>query len=94
LSAGTTKPTFFVQLTDVLTVEDCQPGPEYNEAAGERNEVVRIQQVKYAAAEREHRERANAAGALGIAMSEKIFECQPEKQTQAKKKGDAGQGRR
>ena len=56
--------------------------------------MVRIKQVKHAAAEREHRKRANAAGALGIAASEKILECQPEKQAQAKKQGDAGQGRR
>ena len=85
---------FFVLFAQMLTIEHGQPGPEHNEAAGERDEMVGIEQVKYAAAEREHRKRADAARTLGVGAGEKFFECQPEKQAQAEKQGDAGQGRR
>ena len=46
---------------------------------------VRIEQVKHAAGEREHRKGADAARTLGVGASEKIFERQAEKQTQAEK---------
>ena len=85
---------FFVLFADMLAIEDGEPGSEHDEAAGEGDEMIWIEQVEHAATERQHRKCANAARTLGVGASEKIFESQPEKQAQAEKQGDAGQGRR
>jgi hypothetical protein len=74
---------FLVGLAEMLTIKQREPGAEHDEPGGERNEMRRIEHVKDAAGGGEHRKGANAARALGVAVSEKVLEGEAEKQAQA-----------
>ena len=83
---------FVILLADVLAVENRKPDAKHDEAAGEGDEMLGIEQVKHAAGERQHRKGTDAAWTFGIGTREKILECQPKKQAQAQKEADTGQG--
>jgi hypothetical protein len=75
----------------VLTIKDCHPEANENEACGERYKMNRIEQIEGAAADCEHREGANTAGMPGVAAREEILEGKPEKQAHTQQDRHAGQ---
>ena len=83
-----------VGLTDMLAIEDRQPGAEHQKAGGEWDEMHRIEQVEHAAGKRQHRKRADAARAPGVGAGEEILEGEAEKQAQRHKQRDARHRRR
>ena len=83
-----------VGLTDMLAIEDREPGAEHQKAGGERDEMHRIEQVEHAAGERQHRKGADAARAPGVGAGEEILEGQAEKQAQRHKQRGARHRRR
>jgi hypothetical protein len=82
-----------VRLRQLRAVVDDEPGAEHEEAGGEGNAVRRLEQIEHAAGEREHRKRANAAGALLRDTGEEILEREAEEKAQAQKQGHAGRRR-
>ena len=76
--------------SDMGPVIDDEPGAENKKAAGERNESAWIEQIKHAAGQSEHGEGANAAGPSPRRLREKVFEREPEEETQAQKQRNAG----
>jgi len=75
---------------DICAVIDDEPPTEDQQAAGERNELAWIEEIKNAASEREHREGANAAGPSPWRLREEIFERESEEETKAKEQRNAG----
>ena len=76
-----------------LAVKNREPGAEHDETGGEGDEVDRVEDVKHPAGSGEHRKSAYAARTLRLGVGKEILECQSEKQAQAEKQGNAGQGR-
>ena len=83
----------FVMLAHVRAIVDDEPSAQHEESAGEGNEMGRIEKIEHAAAQREHRKGADAAGPSLVGVRKKIFESQAEKEAQAKQQRNARRGR-
>ena len=77
-------------LGDMSAIIDQKPRAQHKKAAGERDEMNRIEQIKYAAGKREHRKGTNAAGTAFVGMGKVVFKSEAEKETQAEKERYAG----
>lgn len=59
---------------DIGAVVDDEPRAENEKAAGERNELAWVEEIKNAAGKREHWEGANAARPPSWRLREEVFE--------------------
>ena len=82
----------FLMLADMGAVIDEQPGAQYQEAGGKRQEMDGIEQIKRAAGEREQGKSADAARPPLIGVGEEFLEGEPEKKAQAQQQRDARRG--